>query len=319
MGFKSTIVVPTSTDAMVVAMLKAAGAERVVIYGDSWQYADDHLRQDIMVAAAEHGEEPIYIPPFDLPAIWTGASTIVDELATHLPEVTASSGHDLVDKPDAVICSVGGGGLFCGIMEGLANHSWTQHTRVLAMETNGADSLASSVEAGQLVTLPRISSIAKSLGAVRVAKQAFVYASQNPTVVPVVLDDAEACMACWRFADDHHILVEPACGVSVAPCYDGRLRQILPDLTEESVVVIIVCGGSRITLDMLMEYKAKYGERAMAFGGGFGERIQIGAGGAEEEEGGSAAAAAATATAKPGVLVRRSMRRADVPSDYTTA
>jgi len=79
-------------------------------------------------------------------------------------------------------------------------------------------------------------------------------------VESVVLSDAEAAMGCWRFADDERILVEPACGVNLALCYDGRLKKLLPGLRSQSKVVIVVCGGSAISLDILKGYKEKFGD-----------------------------------------------------------
>ena len=161
--------------------------------------------------------------------------------------------------PDAVICSVGGGGLLAGVARGVERNYGGEGggVRVLAVETRGADSLSASLRAGELVTLPGISSIATSLGAVRVAREAFEV-GRRPGVKSVVLDDCEAAMGCWRLADDERILVEASCGVSVALCYDGRLRRLIPGLTRQSKVVVVVCGGLNVSLEMLEEYKRTY-------------------------------------------------------------
>ena len=66
-------------------------------------------------------------------------------------------------------------------------------------------------------------------------------------------------MGCWRLADDERILVEPACGVSVALAYDGRLKHLIKGLTKESKVVIVVCGGSGVTIEKLVEWRKTYG------------------------------------------------------------
>ena len=169
--------------------------------------------------------------------------------------------------PDAVVCSVGGGGLFSGIMMGLDRVGWAADentsppVQVIAVETLGADSLSQSLAAGHLVTLPAITSIASSLGAITVAEQAFKQA-QRPNVTSVVVEDAEACAACWLFLDDERVLVEPACGASVALVYDGRLKRYLRDFSAEKKVVIVVCGGSKISLDLLNGYRERYGERS---------------------------------------------------------
>ena len=118
--------------------------------------------------------------------------------------------------------------------------------------------LAQESAKGELVKLEKITSIATSLGATKVANKAFEY-GQRPNVRSAALEDREAVMGCWRLADDERILVEPACGVNVAPCYDGRLKKLLPDLRPESKVVIVLCGGTNVTLEALIEWRENFG------------------------------------------------------------
>ena len=225
-----------------ISKIRAAGATDVVQTGTTWLEADRYLREKVLA----NDPNGIYVPPFDHPHIWEGASTMVQEMEAQMGYA----------RPDAVICSVGGGGLFCGLMQGI-DSVWNAEVDILAVETKGADSMNASLKAGEMVTLPGITSMATSLGATRIAPQAFEYA-QRPNVKSVVLADAEAAMGCWRFADDERMLVEAACGVSLALCYDGRLKKLLPHLTAESRVVVVVCGGSNVTLEMLVEFRRKY-------------------------------------------------------------
>lgn len=252
LGYPSSVVVPTSTDDGTIAKLRAAGASEVISLGDSWFFADQHLREVVIPAAEKRGEKGIYIHPFDRLAIWEGASTMVDEIKSQMPGG---------ERPNAVVCSVGGGGLFSGIMMGLDRVGWGEQVRVVPVETLGADSLAQSLEKQELVTLPGITSIATSLGAIQVAENAFKEARRS-NVTSVVVEDAEACSACWRFLDDERILVEPSCGASVVLAYDGRLKAYLKDLSPDSKVVIIVCGGSKISLDILNKYRETYQQRS---------------------------------------------------------
>ncbi|KAK5089240.1 catabolic L-serine/threonine dehydratase [Exophiala xenobiotica] len=254
LGYRSTIAVPSSTEESMVARLRAAGASEVIVHGSNWFVADRYLREVVMPKAEEMGEKAVYVPPFDHPDVWTGASTMVPEIRRQMPDGEA---------PDAIVCSVGGGGLFAGIMQGVEEEAWNTH--VLAVETAGADSLAQAIEKRELVALDEITSVAKSLGAPIVAQRALDYALQ-PNVSNLVIEDAEACASGWRFADDERILVEPACGASVALAYDGRLRRYLKGFSEESKVVIVLCGGSRIDLKMMENYKRQFGARAKELG-----------------------------------------------------
>ena len=57
--------------------------------------------------------------------------------------------------PDLVVLSVGGGGLMNGVLEGLHRVGWGE-IPVLALETDGADSLAACVRSGKWVELDDI-------------------------------------------------------------------------------------------------------------------------------------------------------------------
>ncbi|MCJ1317463.1 catabolic L-serine/threonine dehydratase [Xylographa vitiligo] len=245
LGYPASVVVPLSTSAFMIAKLRAAGATAVVQVGASWAEADAHLRAHVLA----RDPDGVYVPPFDHPDIWTGASSMVREMKAQFGEE---------GPPDAVVCSVGGGGLFCGVVEGLRREGW-DGVRVLAVETEGAASLRGSLEEGELVTLEAITSMAGSLGAKRVARKAFEYA-QREGVKSVVLSDAQAARGCWRLADDERLMVEMACGVSVAVCYEeGLLKGLVQGLGKEGRVVVVLCGGSNVSLEMLMEWRERFG------------------------------------------------------------
>jgi L-serine/L-threonine ammonia-lyase len=55
--------------------------------------------------------------------------------------------------------------------------------------------------------------------------------------------------ACLRFADDHRVLVEPACGAALAAAY---LRA--PAIADHDPIVIIVCGGVGVTRELLQQW-----------------------------------------------------------------
>ncbi|KAI1338987.1 L-serine dehydratase [Xylariaceae sp. FL0016] len=246
-----TIVVPRTTPDHVIAKMRALGAA-VHQVGADWASADRHLRE----ALVARDPDAVYVPPFDHPHVWEGASTIVDELVRQ----TRGLGGDV----DGIVCACGGGGLLNGIMDGVAkNYAAGPRPRVLAVETVGADSLDTSVRAGELVTLPAITSIATTLGASRVSARTFEH-SREKHFCNTVVTDAEAVMGTARLADNARLLVEVACGAAVAPVYNGRLKAMLgKGLSDEEwsrkIVVLIVCGGQNISLDMLRKYQQEFG------------------------------------------------------------
>ena len=195
------------------------------------------------------GEAAIYAPPFDHPDIWHGNSSLMYEIASQMPPSAPA---------DIIICSVGGGGLLNGIAMALDDLNLTSTTTIVGVETAGADSLAAAVRARELVTLPEVTSQATSLGCARVTQRTLDIALRE-NFVGAVLPDAEAAMGCWRLADDERVMVELACGVNVALCYDGRLEKALGrKVRTDERVVIVLCGGSNVTFAMLEEWRREY-------------------------------------------------------------
>ncbi|PQE12291.1 hypothetical protein CJF31_00000491 [Rutstroemia sp. NJR-2017a BVV2] len=265
-----TIVVPKSTSQMMIAKIKLLEAE-VVQVGEHWSEADGHLR-NVLLKADPNG---VYVPPFDHPDIWRGNSTMIPEILEQLQDHRTGNPSFTGDL-DAIVCSVGGGGLLCGIMQGLEEASLLPSSKspsptpqIFALETTGASSLSLSLTSHQLSTLPAITSIATSLGATTVAKRVYEYATQyRDNVHSIVLDDAEAVRGMVWMADEERILVEAACGVSVVVGFNGGVGDVLRKVEkggdaekgiEGKNVVIVVCGGSNVTLGVLAEYRERFG------------------------------------------------------------
>jgi L-serine/L-threonine ammonia-lyase len=95
-------------------------------------------------------------------------------------------------------------------------------------------------------------SIATSLGARQVADEAFAWTRRHE-LHSWLVSDAAAVAACRRFADDHRILVEPACGAALAAVYDGA-----EPLARAQRVLVIVCGGAGVSLARLEEWQAHF-------------------------------------------------------------
>lgn len=224
LGLPVTVVVPETTPARARQLIEQEGA-RLIVHGSVWSEANAYA---LSLASQEH----IYIHPFDNPLLWDGISTLVDEVI------------DEGLRPDAVILSVGGGSLLSGIAQGLEKHQFS-HIPIYAVETEGTASLNAALEAGERVTLDRVSGIATTLAASQVCENAFNVARRADVRGKVVSDD-EAVNACRRFLDDHRVLTEPACGVSLSMLYDGKIG-----FKSDDNVLVIVCGGASVTLESL--------------------------------------------------------------------
>lgn len=122
-----------------------------------------------------------------------GHSTMVEEIKEDLKG----------RKPSCIVTSVGGGGLASGILQGLEKVGW-KNVPLLCMETIGAECLHLSLKEGKMVTLDKLTSIAKTLGARSVTTQLFESAKKFE-VVSEILHDKEAVNGCIRLAGELHI------------------------------------------------------------------------------------------------------------------
>ena len=225
----AVIVIPKTTPSLYVKKLEFEKA-KVILEGENWDEANEFALKKSKI------EGLTYIHPFDHPIIWQGYTSIIKEIQAS----------DL--KPDALIVSVGGGGLYSGLVQGCEEVNWKNVTMITA-ETEGAASFAASFRAKKRVRLEKIDTIAKTLGAKEICEQAFKWSQIHPTVTEVVTDQ-QAISACLHFANDHRQLVEPACGAALAVAYN---RSSVLDPFHR--IVIIVCGGSGVSLSLLNKWK----------------------------------------------------------------
>lgn len=223
------VVVPETTTDRARHLLRMEGAE-VVVHGSSWQEANE-------LALSMLTPQDAFIHPFDDPLLWEGHATLIDELA----ETTV--------RPDAVVLSVGGGGLLSGVVKGLQRNGMGD-VPVIAVETEGAASLNAAIAAGHPVELKRIASVASSLGAKRISEQAMLCVKTHP-IQSILVSDKNALDACERFLSDHRLLVEPACGASLATVYEQR-----SELATFKNIMIVVCGGATASIDQIRAWAA---------------------------------------------------------------
>ena len=117
------------------------------------------------------------------------------------------------------------------------------------------------MNAGRVVKLDAIKSIATSLGSLYIQKELLEMAkSKEFTVISGVVSDRSAVDACLQFADDHRMLVEPACGAGLSSIYsdafssaDHPLRSISNE--NQKPIILVVCGGEIVSLDLLQKWK----------------------------------------------------------------
>ncbi|CAK9885027.1 MAG: Phenylserine dehydratase [Candidatus Erwinia impunctatus] len=230
LGVEVCVVVPEAASLQAQQLLRLHGA-KVTVLGRSWSEAHAY-------ALSLVSEDDAFIHPFDDPLLWQGHAAMIDEV------IAAGV------KPDAVVLSVGGGGLLAGVVEGLQRNQLDK-THVFAVETSGMASYGAALAAGKPVTLPEVTGIATSLGARQVCQQAFDLSKKQPVSASTVTD-YQAVSACLALLDEHRILVEPACGAALAALYQRSL-----ELQHYENVLVIVCGGATASLKALQQFVAQ--------------------------------------------------------------
>ncbi|KAJ7309617.1 hypothetical protein JRQ81_007671 [Phrynocephalus forsythii] len=242
-GIPATIYVPKSTPVFTIKRLKDEGSN-VCVEGEALSESTKAAKELV-----KNNPGWVYVSPFDDPLIWEGHMSLVREIKEQMDS-----------KPGALVLSVGGGGMLCGVIQGLREVGWDD-VPIIASETEGAHSLHAALAAGKLVTLPKITSVATTLGVSTVAAETLKLAQEHP-VFSVVVTDQEAVMAIEKFLDDEKILVEPACGATLTVVYSGLVKQLQAEgklSPRLDSLVVIVCGGNNISLGQLQHLKEHLG------------------------------------------------------------
>ena len=213
----TTIFIPATSHAIYIDEIESYGAE-VRVAGDVWDEAQQ--------AALAHvkTQDAAYIPPFDHHLIWQGHATLVDELKVQIP------------KPEVMIAAIGGGGLSCGILQGLQQNAW-QDVPLITVGTVGADAFYQSVQANQRVILTSIDSRATSIGVKQVAKKLWDWRLLHE-IKAVVVSDEVAEQGARAFAKDKRILVELSAGAALSLVYTNHAI-----IRPYQSVLVVVCGG----------------------------------------------------------------------------
>lgn len=210
-----------------VVMIKTANALRVELcrkYGAEIEFAENAHVGFERVKQVEKEEGRALIHPFEGMRTALGTATIGLELCQQ------------VERLDAVIVPIGGGGLCAGIASAV-KLSWPD-CAVYGVEPTGADSMKRSLAAGEPRSIERVATIADSLGAPYAAPITFELCRRNVDDVVLVTDD-ELRDAMRLMLREIKLAVEPA-GASAMAALVGPLREKLRGRR----VGLIVCGSN---------------------------------------------------------------------------
>ena len=214
----ATIVMPTTTPLIKVNNTKNYGAN-VVLHGATF----DDAAEDAARRSKEDGLT--YIHPFNDLRVATGQGTISYEIFSNLPDV------------DIILVPIGGGGLASGVstLAKLLN----PNVKVIGVEPTGAASMKASLEAGHIVTLPTVDTIADGVAVKTPGDQVFPYIQENLDDI-ITIEDNELVSAFLDMTETHKMIVENAGLLTVAALYhlDCKNQNVVPILTGGNMDII---------------------------------------------------------------------------------
>ena len=219
-GVKAVIVMPTTTPLIKVNRTKSYGSE-VVLYGDVYDEACEHAYK----LAKEHGYT--FIHPFDDLTVATGQGTIAMEIIKEQPLV------------DYILVPIGGGGLATGVstLAKLLNPK----IKVIGVEPSGAACMKASMEAGEVLSLPSVNTIADGTAVKTPGKAIFPYLKENIDEI-ITVDDEDLVVSFLDMVENHKMIVENSGLLTVAALKKLNVK--------DKKVVSILSGGNMDVITM---------------------------------------------------------------------
>lgn len=221
-GIPATIYVPENANPLKVEAIKRLGAS-VVHAGFSYHEA--------YVEAVRQQGGAVFVHAYDDPDVIAGQGSVGVEILDQLPEF------------DTLLVGVGGAGLISGIAAYVK--ALRPQVRIFGVQPEGADSLRRSLDAGEVVTLDRVDTIADGLAAVAPGGICFEICRRTLAGVYTVSDE-EMVQAIRLYFEREHLLAEPAGAAALAAALWRHPAQV-----DERLVVVL--SGANVTDQVMIE------------------------------------------------------------------
>ena len=222
-GTPATIVMPEQAPLVKVIATQGYGA-KVVLHGATFDEAAIHAR------ALQAATGATFVHAFDDPDIVAGQGTLGQEILSQLPTA------------DVLLIPVGGGGLISGIA--IAARAIKPNITIIGIEAAGAASCRASLDAGEICTLPAITTIADGIALKSPGELTFSII-RNLVDDVVTVEDVETMNAILLLQERCKLQVEAAGAVGLA----ALLRPGLLKLAGKEVVVLL--SGGNIDMNLL--------------------------------------------------------------------
>ncbi len=217
LGVEAVVVMPETAVASKVEATRGYGAE-CVLHGDV-----DAAYEKLHELQQERGLTLVH--PFDDPMLVAGHGTVGLEIV------------ETADAPfDAVVAGIGGGGLIAGVAT--AFEALSPGTRVFGVEPEGAATRTSALDAGAVVRLEDLDTIADGLAPPFVGELNLAIVERAVERV-VTVSDGEIRAAMAVLLERLKLLVEPAGAAAMAALMNGRIP-----VEPGARVAVILSGGN---------------------------------------------------------------------------
>ena len=236
---RGVIFMPVTTPRQKIDKTRVFGGDTIEIrlVGD---YFDQSLAaaQEFCTEVGGH-----FLSPFDDDDVIEGQASVAVEILDQLGEA-----------PDLIILPVGGGGLSAGLRSYFRELG--AKTEFRFVEPLGGASLTAALEAGTIVTLPRVDSFVDGAAVARIGARPFQALSDIDKRTVYLAPEDRICVTILEMLNVEGIVLEPAGALSI---------DVLPDLADEirGKTVVCVTSGGNFDFERLPEVK----ERAMRFSG----------------------------------------------------
>ncbi|ETD69904.1 L-threonine dehydratase biosynthetic IlvA [Pelistega indica] len=225
LGCRAIIVMPISTPQVKVDAVKRLGGE-VVLAGTSYSDAYAHAIE------LEKKEKLTFVHPFDDPDVIAGQGTIALEILRQSPQ-----------KPDAIFCAIGGGGLIAGVAAYIK--ALDPSIKVIGVQTEDSCAMIKSIKANRRVHLSDVGLFSDGTAVKQVGVETFKLCKEFVDDYITVNTD-EICAAIKDVFQDTRNILEPAGALSLAGA-----KKYANKHQWKSKNIIAVMSGANMNFDRL--------------------------------------------------------------------
>ncbi|MBL8577668.1 MAG: threonine/serine dehydratase [Mesorhizobium sp.] len=215
-GVSAVVFVPETVSPAKVEKMRGWGAD-VRIAGAEWSISDKAARDYARSTGAS------YFHPFADPLVVAGQGTL---------------GLEILDQTwdfDTIVVAVGGGGLIAGLSTAIKARR--PEARIVAVEPVGSPTLKASLDAGEVVTLPDVTSSVATLSCRRTDERVFEVVRRNVDDVVLVSDEAMLEAARWLWFE-FGLAADLSGAASIAALRSGH-----PTFADCRRICAVVCGA----------------------------------------------------------------------------